>query len=154
MDRHYYCNFNIFNWRWIDDKSHSTEFTFTRSQCMLLVGQQTRIDLPLYMYKLIVEEAWSMQGTSLPYGVFVTRYLEDHSVPTHDGELRTPVGSTINKATMSKSKGQGARGGSWLGVWIVKERPQLRQHRLTQGCLESFLLGWPNSFRTLTTVWE
>lgn len=85
---------------------------------MLLVGQQTGVDPPLYMYKLILQEAWSTQGTSLSYSVFFTQCLEHHGVPIHDNELHTPVGNTINRNTMSRSKGQG-RGGN-LVQWLAR----------------------------------
>ena len=57
------------------------------------------------MYQLIGDEVWSMHGTSLPYGVFLAKFLADWGVLICDEELRTPVGSALNKATMSRSKG-------------------------------------------------
>ncbi|KAB1222750.1 hypothetical protein CJ030_MR2G026844 [Morella rubra] len=71
---------------------------------MLLVGQQTRIDLSLYMYNLIVDDAWSMHGTGLPYGVFMTNFLIDRGVVVNDTKLRTPISSALNKAMLSRSK--------------------------------------------------
>lgn len=55
-----------------DVKSHSTECPFARAQCMLLLSQHMWIDLPLYMYKLILDEAWSVRHNSIPYDVFLT----------------------------------------------------------------------------------
>lgn len=74
---------------------------------MHLVGQQERIDLPLYMYQLTMEEAWSTHGTSLPYGMFLAKFVMAQGVMINDGELRTSVSSALNKATMLRSKGKG-----------------------------------------------
>lgn len=63
-----------------------------------------RIDLLLYMYQLIVEEAWSAHGTSLSYGVFLTKFLMAPGIVISDGEQRTPVSSALNKAMMSRSE--------------------------------------------------
>ena len=56
----------------VDGRTHSTECPFTRAQCMLLLSQQTRIDFPLYIFELIMDEAWEIKEYSLPYGVFLT----------------------------------------------------------------------------------
>ncbi|KAB1219444.1 hypothetical protein CJ030_MR3G001073 [Morella rubra] len=50
------------------------------AQCMLLLGQQTRIDFPLYMFELIMDEAWGIKEYSLPYGVFLTQFLISRGV--------------------------------------------------------------------------
>ncbi|KAB1223932.1 hypothetical protein CJ030_MR2G000633 [Morella rubra] len=64
----------------VDGRTHSTECPFTRAQCMLLLGQQTRIDFPLYMFELIMDEAWEIKEYSLPYGVFLTQFLISRGV--------------------------------------------------------------------------
>lgn len=91
----------------IDVRSHSTEYPFPIAQCMHLVGQQEQIDLPLYMYQLIMEEAWSTHGTSLPYDVFLAKFVMAQGVMISDGEPHTSVSSALNKVTMLRSKGQG-----------------------------------------------
>ncbi|KAB1225211.1 hypothetical protein CJ030_MR1G025756 [Morella rubra] len=138
----------------IDGKSHPTECLFPRSQCMLLVGQQTKIDLLLYMYNLIVDEAWSMHDTSLPYGVFLTKFLMDRGVIVSDGEPRTPIDSALNKATMSRSKGQGSI------VHLFGRRAaaliQHHRHRHTwehpEQSHRSFMNGWMPSNASLATA--
>ncbi|KAB1211839.1 putative cysteine-rich receptor-like protein kinase 31 [Morella rubra] len=50
------------------------------SSVMLLLGQQTRIDFPLYMFELIMDEAWGIKEYSLPYGVFLTQFLISRGV--------------------------------------------------------------------------
>ncbi|KAB1219955.1 hypothetical protein CJ030_MR3G022811 [Morella rubra] len=64
----------------VDGRTHSTECPFTRAQCMLLLGQQTRIDFPLYMFEVIMDEAWEIKEYSLPYGVFLTQFLISRGV--------------------------------------------------------------------------
>ncbi|KAB1211913.1 hypothetical protein CJ030_MR5G000974 [Morella rubra] len=88
----------------VDGRSHSTECMFTRAQCMLLLGQQTQIDFPLYMFELIMDEAWGIKEYSLPYGVFLTQFLISQGVViaarihdhfdldyTHQEDVRTMV---------------------------------------------------------------
>ncbi|KAB1200816.1 hypothetical protein CJ030_MR0G006225 [Morella rubra] len=52
----------------------------TRAQCMLLLGQQTWIDFSLYMFEMIMDEAWGIKEYSLPYGVFLTQFLISRGV--------------------------------------------------------------------------
>lgn len=73
---------------------------------MHLLGQQTWINLPLYMYELILDEAWSTHSHSLSYSVFLTEFLNDQGVVIGDQETHKVVMSALNKATMSSSKGQ------------------------------------------------
>ncbi|KAB1228158.1 hypothetical protein CJ030_MR2G000734 [Morella rubra] len=79
---------------------------FTRAQCMLLLGQQTRIDFPLYMFELIMDEAWEIKEYSLPYGVFLTQFLISRGVVIAASDTRKEVKSALNKFTLSRSRGQ------------------------------------------------
>ncbi|KAB1216801.1 hypothetical protein CJ030_MR4G015415 [Morella rubra] len=42
--------------------------------------EQTRIDFPLYMFEVIMDEAWEIKEYSLPYGVFLTQFLISRGV--------------------------------------------------------------------------
>ncbi|KAB1208314.1 Serine carboxypeptidase-like 18 [Morella rubra] len=90
----------------VDGRTHSTECPFTRAQCMLLLGQQTRIDFPLYMFELIMDEAWEIKEYSLPYGVFLTQFLISRGVVIAASDTRKEVKSALNKFTLSRSRGQ------------------------------------------------
>ncbi|KAB1209109.1 hypothetical protein CJ030_MR6G015495 [Morella rubra] len=90
----------------IDGRTHSTECPFTRAQCMLLLGQQTRIDFPLYMFEVIMDEAWEIKEYSLPYGVFLTQFLISRGVVIAASDTRKEVKSALNKFTLSRSRGQ------------------------------------------------
>ncbi|KAB1221417.1 hypothetical protein CJ030_MR2G013141 [Morella rubra] len=61
-------------------RTSMAEHSFTRAQCMLLLGQQTRIDFPLYMFEVIMDEAWEIKEYSLPYSVFLTQFLISRGV--------------------------------------------------------------------------
>ncbi|KAB1203073.1 hypothetical protein CJ030_MR8G005536 [Morella rubra] len=90
----------------VDGRTHSTECPFTRAQCMLLLGQQTRIDFPLYMFEVIMDEAWEIKEYSLPYGVFLTQFLISRGVVIAASDTRKEVKSALNKFTLSRSRGQ------------------------------------------------
>ncbi|KAB1226284.1 hypothetical protein CJ030_MR1G001720 [Morella rubra] len=81
----------------VDGRSHSTKCPFTRAQCMLLLGQQTWIDFPLYMFELIMDDAWGIKDNNLPYGVFLTQFLIQQGVAIGDGEDPC-VGATVKTA--------------------------------------------------------
>ncbi|KAB1226895.1 hypothetical protein CJ030_MR1G011764 [Morella rubra] len=67
-------------------ETHSIECSFTRAQCMLLLGQQTQIDFPFYMFELIMDDAWGIKDNSLQYGVFLTKFLIQRGVVNGEGE--------------------------------------------------------------------
>ncbi|KAB1220351.1 hypothetical protein CJ030_MR3G009811 [Morella rubra] len=90
----------------VDGRTHSTECPFTRAQCMLLLGQQTRIDFSLYMFEVIMDEAWEIKEYSLPYGVFLTQFLISRGVVIAASDTRKEVKSALNKFTLSRSRGQ------------------------------------------------
>ncbi|KAB1220597.1 hypothetical protein CJ030_MR3G015850 [Morella rubra] len=71
-----------------------------------LTGQQTRIDFPLYMFELIMDEAWEIKEYSLPYGVFLTQFLISRGVVIAASDTRKEVKSALNKFTLSRSRGQ------------------------------------------------
>ncbi|KAB1202074.1 hypothetical protein CJ030_MR8G018167 [Morella rubra] len=87
----------------VDGRTHSTECPFTRAQCMLLLGQQTRIDFLLYMFELIMDEAWEIKEYSLPYGVFLTQFLISRGVVIAALDTRKEVKSALNKFTLSRA---------------------------------------------------
>ncbi|KAB1213099.1 Mitogen-activated protein kinase kinase kinase MLT [Morella rubra] len=90
----------------VDGITHSTECPFTRAQCMLLLGQETWIDFSLYMFELIIDEAWGIKEYSLSYGVFLTQFLISRGVVIATSNTRKKVKSMLNKFTLSKSRGQ------------------------------------------------
>ena len=90
----------------VNGRAHSIECLFIRAQCMLLLGQHTRIDFPLYMFKLIMDEAWGIKEYSLPYGVFLTQFLIFRGVVIAASDTRKEVKSALNKFTLSRSWGQ------------------------------------------------
>ncbi|KAB1224618.1 hypothetical protein CJ030_MR2G009973 [Morella rubra] len=90
----------------VDGRSHSTECTFTRAQCMLLLGQQTQIDFSLYMFELIMDKAWGIKEYSFPYGVFLTQFLISWGVVIAAEDTRKEVRSALNMFTLSRSRGQ------------------------------------------------
>ncbi|KAB1200961.1 hypothetical protein CJ030_MR0G005446 [Morella rubra] len=89
----------------VDGRTHSTECPFTRAQCMLLLGQQTQINFSLYMFELIMDEAWELRN------IASIRRVSD-SVPHFSGvviaasDTRKEVKSALNKFTLSRSRGQ------------------------------------------------
>ncbi|KAB1212592.1 hypothetical protein CJ030_MR5G022559 [Morella rubra] len=56
----------------VDGRSNSTECPFTRALWMLLLGQQTWIGFPLYMFELVMDEAWGINDYSFLYDLFLT----------------------------------------------------------------------------------
>jgi hypothetical protein len=73
---------------------------------MLLLGQQTLIDFPLYMFELIMDEAWGIKEYSLPYGVFLTQFLISRGVTITVEDTRKGVKSALTKFTLSRSRGR------------------------------------------------
>ncbi|KAB1212964.1 hypothetical protein CJ030_MR5G005110 [Morella rubra] len=90
----------------VDGRTHSTECPFTRAQCMHLLGQHTWIDFLLYMFELIMDDAWGIKDNSLPYGVFLTQFHIHRGGAIGDEETRKEVLSMLKKFTLSKSRGQ------------------------------------------------
>ncbi|KAB1226623.1 hypothetical protein CJ030_MR1G027494 [Morella rubra] len=90
----------------VNGRTHSIECPFTKAQCMLLLGQQMRIDFLLYMFELIMDEAWEIKEYSLPYGVFLTQFLISRGVVIAASDTRKEVKSALNKFTLSRSRGQ------------------------------------------------
>ncbi|KAB1227459.1 hypothetical protein CJ030_MR1G023805 [Morella rubra] len=43
---------------------------------------------PLYMFELIMDDAWGIKDNNLPYGVFLTQFLIQQGVAIGDGETR------------------------------------------------------------------
>ncbi|KAB1221241.1 hypothetical protein CJ030_MR2G020361 [Morella rubra] len=68
--------------------------------------EQTRIDFSLYMFELIMDEAWEIKEYSLPYGVFLTQFLISRGVVIAASDTRKEVKSALNKFTLSRSRGQ------------------------------------------------
>ncbi|KAB1219941.1 putative disease resistance RPP13-like protein 1 [Morella rubra] len=110
----------------VDGRTHSTECPFTRAQCMLLLGQQTRIDFPLYMFEVIMDEAWEIKEYSLPYGVFLTQFLISRGLPR-----------------IHSSSGRRRHHGL---------RHQRQRHLWRREHLQCLLHGWPSYLRTSTAV--
>ncbi|KAB1200999.1 hypothetical protein CJ030_MR0G005323 [Morella rubra] len=73
---------------------------------MLLLGSADAIDFPLYMFELIMDEAWGIKEYSLPYGVFLTQFLISRGVVIAASDTRKEVKSALNKFTLSRSRGQ------------------------------------------------
>ncbi|KAB1200982.1 hypothetical protein CJ030_MR0G005440 [Morella rubra] len=143
----------------VDGRTHSTECPFTRAQCMLLLGQQTRIDFPLYMFELIMDEAWEIKEYSLPYGVFLTQFLISRGVVIAASDTRKEVKSALNKFTLSRSRGQeGAltRRFARRAAAAVEEasRPSTSASEAPMETehLQCLLHGWPSYLRTSTAV--
>ncbi|KAB1220454.1 hypothetical protein CJ030_MR3G009914 [Morella rubra] len=90
----------------VDSRTHSTECPFTKAQFLLLLGLQTRINFPLYMFELIIDEAWRIKDYSLSYGVFLTQFLISQGVVIAAEETHKGVMNVLNKFTLSRSKGQ------------------------------------------------
>ncbi|KAB1203115.1 hypothetical protein CJ030_MR8G008947 [Morella rubra] len=68
--------------------------THCAAQCMLLLGQETRIDFSLYMFELIMDDSWGIKDNSLPYDVFLTQFLIQLGVVIGEGETRKNMKST------------------------------------------------------------
>ncbi|KAB1205738.1 hypothetical protein CJ030_MR7G028077 [Morella rubra] len=142
----------------VDGRTHSTECPFTRAQCMLLLGQQTRIDFSLYMFELIMDDAWGIKDNSLQYGVFLTQFLIQRGVMIGDGETRKEVKSALNKFTLSRSKGQeGAltrrfarRAAAAEEVARASPTPDQpdQRHLSRWESLQCLLPGWPSYLRS------
>ncbi|KAB1220015.1 NAC domain-containing protein 43 [Morella rubra] len=141
----------------VDGRTHSTECPFTRAQCMLLLGQQTRIDFSLYMFELIMDEAWEIKEYSLPYGVFLTQFLISRGVVIAASDTRKEVKSALNKFTLSRSRGQeGALTRRFARRAAAEEASRLRhqrqRHLWRREHLQCLLHGWPSYLRTSTAV--
>ncbi|KAB1207604.1 hypothetical protein CJ030_MR7G022906 [Morella rubra] len=73
-----------------------------------LTGSADADRFSLYMFELIMDEAWGIKEYSLPYGVFLTQFLISRGVVIAASDTRKEVKSALNKFTLSRS---GAGGG-------------------------------------------
>ncbi|KAB1223520.1 hypothetical protein CJ030_MR2G011255 [Morella rubra] len=99
---------------------------FTRAQCMLLLGQQTRINFLLYMFELIMDEAWGIKEYSLPYGMFLTQFLISRGVVIAASDSCKEVNNALNKLggalTQRDTEVRKMHGGTRMtDVWNLKE---------------------------------
>lgn len=65
-------------WEWDDpvlQVHHTSKCTFSRAQLMLLVANKTKVDRPIYMYRMIVEEVWIIFGSP----IMLTRVIDTGS---------------------------------------------------------------------------
>ncbi|KAB1223153.1 hypothetical protein CJ030_MR2G016454 [Morella rubra] len=59
----------------------------------------TRIDFPLYMFELIMDDAWGIKDNNLPYSVFLTQFLIQRGVVIYVMiDLDSRVGATVKTA--------------------------------------------------------
>ncbi|KAB1220447.1 hypothetical protein CJ030_MR3G009907 [Morella rubra] len=65
-----------------------------------------RIDFSLYMFELIMDEAWGIKEYSLLYSVLLTQFLICRGVLIAVSDTRKEVKSTLNKFTLFRSQGQ------------------------------------------------
>ncbi|KAB1206586.1 hypothetical protein CJ030_MR7G020471 [Morella rubra] len=71
-----------------------------------LTGSADADRFSVYMFELIMDEAWEIKEYSLPYGVFLTQFLISRGVVIAASDTRKEVKSALNKFTLSRSRGQ------------------------------------------------
>ncbi|KAB1203341.1 hypothetical protein CJ030_MR8G016486 [Morella rubra] len=119
---------------------------------------------PLYMFELIMDDAWGIKDNSLPYGVFLTQFLIQRGVAIGDGETRKEVMSAVNKFTLSRSKGQEGALTRRFTRRVARRRGAARASTDTRPTRSKAPLemgepavpppGWPSYLWISTAVWK
>ncbi|GFY89381.1 hypothetical protein Acr_06g0013210 [Actinidia rufa] len=88
----------------IEPRGHSSDISRERGFVLFAIGRGMSIDLPAMVFRTMAKIPKSTTTIGLPFGLFITQYLESKRTPWTGEERKIKVAKPINKTTLARSE--------------------------------------------------